>query len=52
MSASPFKTYEEFSTATENIASFSHVPAFNYIMCAIGLGLTIWFVVTSFTIKH
>lgn len=52
MTASPFKTYEEFSTATENIASFSQFPAFNYILCAIGLVLTIWFVVASFTIKH
>lgn len=52
MTASPFSNFEQFQAATENIASFSQYPAFNYIMTAISAVLCLWFLVSSFTIKR
>lgn len=52
MNTSPFKTFEEFSTATGNIAAFSLTPAVNYILCLIGAALTIWFIIAAFRTKH
>jgi len=52
MNTSPFKTFEEFSNATGSIAAFSLTPAMNYILCLIGLALTVWFIVAAFRTKH
>jgi hypothetical protein len=52
MSASPFSSFKEFSEASGDISSFSHIPWVSPTLLVIATLMFIWFVVKSYLIKH
>ena len=49
---SPFKTAAEYLNATGTLHSFTGHPVTTGVFLVIGVGLTVWFLIKSFTIHH